>query len=35
ASEKVEILSAAGVTVADSPSQIGATVASLMQKEAA
>ncbi|MEM1373624.1 MAG: succinate--CoA ligase subunit alpha [Pseudomonadota bacterium] len=35
ASEKVEILSAAGVTVADSPSQIGATVASLMQREAA
>ncbi|MEM1233783.1 MAG: succinate--CoA ligase subunit alpha [Pseudomonadota bacterium] len=35
ASEKVEILSAAGVTVADSPSRIGAAVASLMEKEAA
>ncbi|MEO1705554.1 MAG: succinate--CoA ligase subunit alpha [Pseudomonadota bacterium] len=35
ASEKVEILSAAGVTVAESPSRIGATIAALMEKEAA
>jgi succinyl-CoA synthetase alpha subunit/malate-CoA ligase subunit alpha len=35
ASEKVEILSAAGVTVAEHPSQIGATIAQVMKKEAA
>ncbi|MEM9436002.1 MAG: succinate--CoA ligase subunit alpha [Pseudomonadota bacterium] len=35
ASEKVEILSAAGVTVAESPSRIGETIAALMEKEAA
>ncbi|MEO0676757.1 MAG: succinate--CoA ligase subunit alpha [Pseudomonadota bacterium] len=35
ASEKVEILSAAGVTVAESPSRIGETIATLMEKEAA
>ncbi len=35
ASEKVEILSAAGVTVAEHPSAIGETVARVMKKEAA
>lgn len=35
ASEKVEILSAAGVTVAESPSSIGATVAGVLAPEAA
>ncbi|MEM8591680.1 MAG: succinate--CoA ligase subunit alpha [Pseudomonadota bacterium] len=35
ASEKVEILSAAGVTVAESPSRIGETIASVIEKEAA
>ncbi|MEM6727084.1 MAG: succinate--CoA ligase subunit alpha [Pseudomonadota bacterium] len=35
ASEKVEILSAAGVTVAESPSHIGDTIASVLEKEAA
>lgn len=34
ASEKVEILSAAGVTVAESPAVIGDTIASVMQKGA-
>lgn len=34
ASEKVEILSAAGVTVAQHPSQIGATIAGIMKKAA-
>lgn len=35
ASEKVEILSAAGVTVAPNPAQIGETIAKVIQKEAA
>ncbi|MEO1796758.1 MAG: succinate--CoA ligase subunit alpha [Pseudomonadota bacterium] len=35
ASEKVEVLSAAGVTVAESPSRIGEAIATLMEKEAA
>lgn len=35
ASEKVEILSAAGVTVAENPSVIGATIARVMQRKAA
>ena len=35
ASEKVEILSAAGVTVAENPSVIGETVARVMRKAAA
>ncbi len=35
ASEKVEILTAAGVTVAENPSVIGETVAHVMQKKAA
>ena len=35
ASEKVEILTAAGVTVAENPSVIGSTIARVMQKKAA
>ncbi len=35
ASEKVEILTAAGVTVAENPSVIGATIARVMQRKAA
>ena len=35
ASEKVEILSAAGVTVAEHPSAIGETVARVLKKQAA
>ena len=35
ASEKVEILSSAGVTVAEHPSEIGETIASVMKKRAA
>jgi len=35
ASEKVEILTAAGVTVAENPSVIGETVARVMKKQAA
>jgi succinyl-CoA synthetase alpha subunit len=35
ASEKVEILTAAGVTVAENPSVIGETVAKVMAKRAA